>query len=262
MEYLEDVEPETVQKTGERRLSWPVFLLTLAAITSSSLSALSLYQLVALRAEVEGLRSEVGRRREEGRETKHGGQTAKFSSRSSSQEPLHQLGAEHGPTMIRGRRLASGEEQQAYQPCLQLMANSDRQTFVKDFTSEPHTGIPWQLGLKRGAALDVYGDGIIVREAGFYFVFSQVFYSFSHSDIAMGHVVIRKKSNVVGNESQYVILFRCIQYMSSDNSDNTCYTGGMVKLEAGDHLELLIPRPTANVSLDGEDTFLGAIKLV
>lgn len=164
--------------------------------------------------------------------------------------------------MIRMRRLASGEEQQAYQPFLQLMANSDRQTFVKDFTSQLHTGIPWQLGLRRGAALDANGDSILVREAGFYFVFSQVFYSFSEEDIAMGHVVIRKKSSMVGNESQYVILFRCIQYMPSNKSDNTCYTGGMVKLEVGDHLELLIPRPTVNVSLDGEDTFLGAIKLV
>lgn len=68
------VEPGTGQKTGEGKLSWPVFLLTLAAITSSSLSALSLYQLVALRAEVEGLKSEVYRRREEGRETKHADQ--------------------------------------------------------------------------------------------------------------------------------------------------------------------------------------------
>lgn len=56
------------QRTGKVRSSWfsPVVLLTLAAVTSSSLSALSLYQLMALRAEVEGLRSEVGRRREEG----------------------------------------------------------------------------------------------------------------------------------------------------------------------------------------------------
>lgn len=74
MEYLEDVEPKIEPRAGERRLSWPLFFLTLAAITSSSLSALSLYQLVVLRAEVEGLRSEVGRRREEGRESKHGGQ--------------------------------------------------------------------------------------------------------------------------------------------------------------------------------------------
>lgn len=74
MGVLASVEPGTGQRAGEGRLSWPVFLLTLAAVTSSSLSALSLYQLMALRAEVEGLKSDVCRRREEGQETKHGGQ--------------------------------------------------------------------------------------------------------------------------------------------------------------------------------------------
>ncbi len=74
MAVLAGAEPGTGQRTGEGRLSWPVFLLTLAAVTSSSLSALSLYQLVVLRAEVEGLKSEVYRRREEGQEANHGGQ--------------------------------------------------------------------------------------------------------------------------------------------------------------------------------------------
>lgn len=41
----------------------------------------------------------------------------------------------------------------------------------------------------------------------------------------------------------------------------TSIPSGIVKLEAGDHLELLIPRSTANVSLDGDATFLGAVKL-
>ena len=52
---------------GGRRggVPWMVALLALAAVTSSSLSALSLYRVLALQAEVEGLRSEVNRRREE-----------------------------------------------------------------------------------------------------------------------------------------------------------------------------------------------------
>lgn len=74
MAVLAGMEPGTGHRAGEGRLSWPVFLLTLAAVTSSSLSALSLYQLVALRAEVEGLKSEVCRRREEGQDARHGGQ--------------------------------------------------------------------------------------------------------------------------------------------------------------------------------------------
>lgn len=82
------VEPGTGKRTGEGRLSWPVFLLTLAAVTSSSLSALSLYQLVALRAEVEGLKSEVCRRREEGREAKHAGQVR---DNESGHPQLHRI---------------------------------------------------------------------------------------------------------------------------------------------------------------------------
>lgn len=74
MAVLAGAEPGTGQRAGGGRLSWPVFLLTLAAVTSSSLSALCLYQLMALRAEVAGLKSEVCRRREEGQDTKHGSQ--------------------------------------------------------------------------------------------------------------------------------------------------------------------------------------------
>ncbi|XP_051259476.1 tumor necrosis factor ligand superfamily member 13B isoform X4 [Dicentrarchus labrax] len=249
MAVLAGVEAGTGQRAGEGRLSWPVFLLTLAAITSSSLSALSLYQLVALRAEVEGLKSEVCRRREEGREAKHGHQTDNISSRRSSQEPLHQPGSQHGYTLMRRKR--SGTETLVSQPCLQLLANRSRKTFSK--------GIPWQSGLRRGTALEVDGDTMLVREEGFYFVYSQVYYM--DSTFAMGHVVIRRKRNVVGNEYPNPVLFRCIQNMNPITPFNTCYTGGIVKLETGDHVELLIPRSSANVSLEGDSTFLGAIKL-
>lgn len=43
-----------------------------------------------------------------------------------------------------------------------------------ELISGPHTGIPWQTGLRRGSALEVDGDSILVREEGFYFVYSQV----------------------------------------------------------------------------------------
>lgn len=43
-----------------------------------------------------------------------------------------------------------------------------------EFALEPYTGIPWQTGLKRGSALEAEGDSILVREEGFYFVYSQV----------------------------------------------------------------------------------------
>lgn len=67
---LADVSGHENERTGRGqrrggRVPWAVVLLALAAVTSSSLSALSLYHVLALQAEVEGLRSEVNRRREE-----------------------------------------------------------------------------------------------------------------------------------------------------------------------------------------------------
>ncbi|XP_023271611.1 tumor necrosis factor ligand superfamily member 13B isoform X1 [Seriola lalandi dorsalis] len=259
MAVLAGVKPGTGQQAGGGRLSWPVFLLTLAAVTCSSLSALSLYQLVALRAEVEGLKSEVCRRREEGQEAKHGGQTENISSRRSNQEPLQQPESQHASTLLRKRRVVAGADTLVSQPCLQLLANRKRTTFSKELESTLYTGIPWQTGLRRGSALEAEGDRILVRQEGFFFVYSQVFYM--DSTFAMGHVVIRWKSNVVGNDDPFAVLFRCIQSMNPVFPFNTCYTGGIVKLEVGDHLELLIPRSTANVSLDGDVTFLGAVKL-
>lgn len=49
---------------------------------------------------------------------------------------------------------------------------------------------------------------------------------YTDSTFTMGHVVIRRKRNIVGDECQHVTLFRCIQYMDPIHSFNTCYTGG------------------------------------
>lgn len=65
------VSADVKQVASEGGVSWPVFLLTLAAVASSSLSALSLYQLVDLRAEVEELKTDISRMREEGQKVTH-----------------------------------------------------------------------------------------------------------------------------------------------------------------------------------------------
>ncbi|KAM9484350.1 tumor necrosis factor ligand superfamily member 13B isoform 1-T3 [Salvelinus alpinus] len=253
--------PASGQESGGRRLSWLVLLLTLAAVTSSSLSALSLYHLLALRAEVEELRSEVFRRREEQQEARHGETLQQMSSRArrSSPDPPHPPDPQPGLSFVRKRSVGTGTENSVSQPCLQMLADSNRKTFQKEFALEPYTGIPWQAGLRRGSALEAESDSILVREEGYYFVYSQVYYM--DTTFAMGHVVIRKKRNVVGDEAQHVTLFRCIQNMNPVYPYNTCYTGGIVKLEVGDSVELLIPRSTAKVSLDGDSTFLGAVRL-
>uniref|UniRef100_H3D8U0 TNF superfamily member 13b n=1 Tax=Tetraodon nigroviridis TaxID=99883 RepID=H3D8U0_TETNG len=253
------LEAGSGQRAGKGRLSWPVLLLTLAAVGSSLLSAVSLYQLLALRTEVDALRSEVERRREEGQQAQHVSRVANISWRSS-REVKGQPGSQHALLSLRRqKRLAAGTETLVSQPCLQMLANSSRETFKKELTSGLHTGIPWQSGLKRGSALEADGDSILVREDGFYFVYSQVYYM--DSTFAMGHVVIRRKRTVVGDENPDVILFRCIQNMNPTYPFNTCYTGGIVMLKSGDHLELLIPRSSAIVSLEEDSTFLGAVKL-
>ncbi|XP_017324635.1 tumor necrosis factor ligand superfamily member 13B isoform X2 [Ictalurus punctatus] len=252
-----------------QRLSWVVGVVTVVAITSSLLSALSLYHVLALQAEVEVLRNEVSRRREGCRDTpresvrgpqphqqQHEDDRNKALVSTSVAPPNMQMDAsrrQQEKFKLKKRSLAM------VQPFLQLMADSKREIFQKEFTQEKHTGIPWQASLKQGSALEEEQDVIVVKEEGYYFIYSQVYYK--DPTFAMGHIVIRMKKYVVGDESQHVVLFRCIQSMNVKVPYNTCYTGGIVKLDVGDRVELLIPRPTATISLDGDCTYLGAIKL-
>ncbi|XP_018954215.1 tumor necrosis factor ligand superfamily member 13B isoform X2 [Cyprinus carpio] len=251
----EDVGPGRGER---RRLPWLFLVLVIAAITSSSLSVISLYHVLALQAEVEGLRAEVVRRREEQSGT-HQQEEEESKERIEylQQTEMDDTVTDH--TVLSKRSLGHTPSKAESQPCLQMMANNRKKTFQKEFALEICTAIPWQVGLKRGTALEEEQGTILIKEEGFFFIYSQVYYT--DSTFAMGHIVIRIKKNVVGDESQHVVLFRCIQSMNRVNHFNTCYTGGLVKLDSGDRLELLIPRTHANISLDGDSTFLGAIKL-
>lgn len=52
---------------------------------------------------------------------------------------------------------------------------SNKSLFLgSEIAFEPYTGIPWQVGLRRGSSLEAGRDSIIVREEGFFFVYSQV----------------------------------------------------------------------------------------
>ncbi|KAG7264263.1 hypothetical protein CRUP_035699 [Coryphaenoides rupestris] len=239
-----------------------MLFLMFVTIATTSLSFLSLNQLLALRADVEVLKTELlGRRRDEQQDVWHTIQTfEQMSTGRGQQGEQGQAGrSDHVTPGNQRRRRRRASEPPVTQPCLQMLADSNRGTFQKEFASEQHTSIPWQTGLSRGNALELENNRIVVREDGFYYLYSQVYYR--DSTFAMGHVVIRRKRNVVGDEPQHVVLFRCIQNMNPVHSFNTCYTGGVVKLEVNDQVELLIPRPTANVSLDAAATFLGAFKL-
>ncbi|KAF7709412.1 tumor necrosis factor ligand superfamily member 13B [Silurus meridionalis] len=266
-----------VQVEG-RRLSWAIVVVTVLAITSSSLSALSLYHMLALKAEVEVLRTEVSRRREGCRDTPgesvRGPQPQQQQHEDDKNNALSKqvsnsvtppemqtdtFGRQREQFRLKRRSLERESEQSVFQPFLQMMADSKREIFQKDFSLQKHASIPWQPSLKRGSALEEDQDAIVVKEEGYYFIYSQVYYK--DPTFAMGHIVIRMKKHVVGDESQHVVLFRCIQSMDTKYPFNTCYTGGIVKLDVGDKVELLIPRPTPNISLDGDCTYMGAIRL-
>ncbi|XP_078268006.1 tumor necrosis factor ligand superfamily member 13B-like [Rhinoraja longicauda] len=140
---------------------------------------------------------------------------------------------------------------------LQLIPNTEHSTIQQDGS----TFIPWIVDAERGEALAVNSNKIIVRKEGFYTVYSQVLYQ--DNCMAMGHVVRRRKFNVSGNEQRIITLFRCIQNMPNNTASNTCFTAGIVKLDQGDQLELLLPaRPNAQISMGRDSTFFGAIQLL
>ncbi|XP_048049084.1 tumor necrosis factor ligand superfamily member 13B isoform X2 [Megalobrama amblycephala] len=263
----EDVGPGRGER---RRLPWLFLVLVVTAITSSSLSVISLYHVLALQAEVEGLRAEVVRKREEqsgmieepmnGAEKQtHQHEHEEIKDRIEYLQQTEMDDTTTDSVAMSKRSLGHVSKKAESQACLQMMADNRKKTFQKEFALELCTAIPWHVGLKRGSALEEEQGTILIKEEGFFFIYSQVYYT--DSTFAMGHIVIRIKKNVVGDESQHVVLFRCIQSMNRVNHFNTCYTGGVVKLDSGDRLELLIPRTHANISLDGDSTFLGAIKL-
>ncbi|KAM9408076.1 tumor necrosis factor ligand superfamily member 13B-like isoform 3-T3 [Salvelinus alpinus] len=137
------------------------------------------------------------------------------------------------------------------QSFLQLSANTKEQPFVRGNV----TVIPWTVALHQGEAISSTGDRIIIQQEGLFIVFGQVL--LQSPGTIMGHIV---RSRGTGQRSTE--LLRCLQEMPQTNCANTCYTGGMVKLEREDELELVIPdRPQAQVSMDADSTFFGIIRL-
>ncbi|XP_067852792.1 tumor necrosis factor ligand superfamily member 13B-like [Heptranchias perlo] len=158
-------------------------------------------------------------------------------------------------SLSRKRRTARSCEKQL--SFLQLIPNAEGSIIQQGGS----TFIPWIVASQRGEALQTILNKIVVSEDGYYTVYSQVLYY--DNCMAMGHVVRRRKSNVVGNERRIITLFRCIQNMPNSTASNTCFTAGIVKLDQGDELELLLPsRPNAHISMEQDSTFFGAIQLL
>ncbi|GCB69152.1 hypothetical protein scyTo_0012374 [Scyliorhinus torazame] len=182
----------------------------------------------------------------------------RFRGGRSLPEPVRQsfvqlIATNEGRPVVRATRCQkciAGRHQQACQVERRPFANRNQ---VEETT------IPWILSLRKGGALEKTGDKISVRETGYFLVYSQVWYK--DDTFTMGHFIKRIKASIVGNESQSVILFRCIQNMPACCPNNSCFTAGIAKLEVGDQLELIIPRDQAHIALTGDGTFFGVLKL-
>lgn len=249
--------PITPQKEGawvgicrDRRLLAATLLL---ALLSSSFTAMSLYQLAALQADLMSLRMELQSYRSSATPAAPGapGLSAGVKLPTPAAPGPHNSSRGH-----RNRRAFQGPEETVIQDCLQLIADSDTPTIRKG----TYTFVPWLLSFKRGNALEEKENKIVVRQTGYFFIYSQVLYT--DPIFAMGHVIQRKKIHVFGDELSLVTLFRCIQNMPKTLPNNSCYSAGIAKLEEGDEIQLAIPRENAQISRNGDDTFFGALKLL
>ncbi|OXB78318.1 UNVERIFIED_CONTAM: hypothetical protein H355_006690 [Colinus virginianus] len=237
-----------------------VTFLWLAMLLSSCLAAASFYHAITLKTELEALRSELiyrVRARSPLEQPPVSPGDKKAGVRVSSFLQVSAAGARQenrlpGPTPAesfqkeiwdgsrnRGRRSIVHTEETVLQACLQLIADSKSDIQQKDDSSI----VPWLLSFKRGTALEEQGNKIVIKETGYFFIYGQVLYT--DTTFAMGHLIQRKKAHVFGDDLSLVTLFRCI-----------------AKLEEGDELQLTIPRRRAKISLDGDGTFFGAVRLL
>ncbi|XP_055965462.1 tumor necrosis factor ligand superfamily member 13B [Sorex fumeus] len=233
------------QRGPGRRLSCPERSLPAAALLlallACGLAALALQRLAALQAELDGLRARL---------PPGPGPGAPPAGTWAVQ------GRSNASDGGRRRRALPGAEDAVTQDCLQLIADSDTPVIRKG----AYTFVPWLLSFKRGQALEERENKILVKEAGYFFIYGQVLYT--DSTFAMGHLIQRKKVHVFGDELSLVTLFRCIQNMPETLPNNSCYSAGIARLEVGDELQLAIPREDARISRDGDATFFGALKLL
>ncbi|XP_005077413.2 tumor necrosis factor ligand superfamily member 13B isoform X2 [Mesocricetus auratus] len=210
------------------RLLAATFLL---ALLSSGLTVMSLYWSAALQADLMSLRMELQGYRVAAAPAAPGA-TAEAKLLVPTAPRTHNSSVSH-----RNKRAFQGPEE-----------------------AGSYTFVPWLLSFKRGSALEEKENKIVVKQTGYFFIYSQVLYT--DTIFAMGHLIQRKKVHVFGDELSLVTLFRCIQNMPRTLPNNSCYSAGIARLEEGDEIQLAIPRENAQISLDGDGTFFGALKLL
>ncbi|XP_078388088.1 tumor necrosis factor ligand superfamily member 13B-like [Cetorhinus maximus] len=256
------------------------------ALLSVYVAAVALHHVLALKAEISSMREELETYKFQLDQLESWAKAANWSSSGHQvsgflEEKLHsQEKFGDGEVKFRGSRSLPEPVQPSF---VQLIATNDPRPVARASNCQKcvpgrhqqscrverrpvsgqnqaeETTVPWILSLRKGTALDKTDNKISVREAGYFLVYSQVWYK--DNTFTMGHFIKRIKASIVGSEPQTTILFRCIQSMPACCPNNSCYTAGIAKLEAGDELELVIPRSQAHVALNGDGTFFGAMKL-
>ncbi|XP_062910957.1 tumor necrosis factor ligand superfamily member 13B-like [Mobula hypostoma] len=278
--------------TEHRKLICSAFILTSAVFLLAYITAVTLCQVCALQAEISALKEDLGMYRSQrdylqalmrmSKGVSTNWNTSVNQVSESLEKNMHNREkSTERKRIFRGRRSLLEQVQHS---CVQLIATNYQMAFVKASDCSRHlygksqpickterryvsskdgkqvTAVPWILSLKRGNALDKEGNKISVKEAGYFLVYSQVWYK--DNTFTMGHFIQRRRASSVGDEPRTVILFRCIQNMSACCPNSSCFTAGIAKLEAGDELELVIPRIQAQIALTGDGTFFGAIELL
>ncbi|XP_055519263.1 tumor necrosis factor ligand superfamily member 13B-like [Leucoraja erinacea] len=277
--------------TQHRVLIYSACVLTSAALMSTYVAVVALHHVLALKGDISSMREELDTYRLhldrlEALARLNKGQAANWSSsaRQVSKRFKKRPSPEDKSKDRMKFRINRSISEGVQQACVQLIASNvqrrvarpsnchkcvpgrpqqscrvERRTDTSQNQMETTT-VPWILSLKKGSALDKKGNKILVVESGYFLVYSQVWYK--DNTFTMGHFIKRNKASIVGNEAPNVILFRCIQNMSACCPNNSCFTAGIAQLEVGDELELVIPRIQAQIALNGDGTFFGAIKLL
>ncbi|NXJ57246.1 TN13B factor, partial [Spizaetus tyrannus] len=235
-----------------------VTFLWLAMLLSSCLAAVSLYHVIALKTELDALRSKLIYRVQarspldqppvSSDENKAGTPVSSFLQASAAGAGQENRLPGPGPAESFQKEIWNGSR------------NRGRRSVVHAEETDDSSIVPWLLSFKRGTALEEQGNKIVIKETGYFFIYGQVLYT--DTTFAMGHLIQRKKAHVFGDDLSLVTLFRCIQNMPQSYPNNSCYTAGIAKLEEGDELQLTIPRRRAKISLDGDGTFFGAVRLL
>uniref|UniRef100_A0A6I8Q4B3 TNF superfamily member 13b n=1 Tax=Xenopus tropicalis TaxID=8364 RepID=A0A6I8Q4B3_XENTR len=232
-------------------------------ILLSFLMAVALYNIFVLRAELASLRAELRSYTHISEHQhsvpivlEHDGFDGMKRHITAEATLKQKIAADKVLTKNRSRRFASGNQEQVFHSCLQLIADTTKQVDDEDDT----TIIPWLLSFQQGTALEERQNKIYIKETGHFFIYGQVW--FTDKLFVMGHVIQRKKAQKVGNDPSLVTLFKCIQNMPPSHPNNSCFTAGIAKLEEGDEIQLIVPSRKTKISLSGEGTFFGAIKIL